>query len=303
MHKFKFLSVVCLFLLSLTPVIFAKPVGEFNSVDELIEATEKRGRNYIYNNGQFINKQKQLNKSITDLDRLIELNPNNAKYWLARGLCYNLFISINNQTVWKDLSREEYFAHPRFIELREIVKEHYLKALELNKTASPENKLSYSMAYGITQDVLIDPDVLEKVNRLRIDLKDQVSELPENWEYVVYERIYVRYLQVKRYEDALRILDEMRERFPKKLDEIIAKQVNVRALKHKASQQADIVESVTKNEETINISDNKKISEETFKNNEPVQIAEPRFKQEYLYILIGVLLLLGVRFGISRLKK
>jgi len=127
-----------------------------------------------------------------------------------------------------------------------LIKEYqsyYRKALELDDNPNAPDHLTVDMLANISDDVLADPDIKARALQKEMALSesgDYVSENP-NYMWETYEVMLDNYIQQKDYDNYLKTVNEMIERFPdsSQMDSLLeAKQQALEAIKQRGNETA-----------------------------------------------------------------
>ncbi|PIY55243.1 MAG: hypothetical protein COZ00_10050, partial [Zetaproteobacteria bacterium CG_4_10_14_0_8_um_filter_49_80] len=98
-----------------------------------------------------------------------------------------------------------------------LIKEYqsyYRKALDLDDNPDAPDHLDHYMLTAIGTDVLAPPDIKEKAMKKKVMLTQQGNVIHPNQEWQSYEFLLGNYAEQKDYDNYLKTVNEMIERFP-----------------------------------------------------------------------------------------
>ena len=155
-------------------------------------------------------KKASLEELISEIESDLDHTPNDPMLWALRGLAYRNLISVFQRSKDDSMTTEEYFSHPRFKKNHRESTRSYVKAFRLI-TNNEDKNIPEDVVSVIMRDVNLDPRVKEAAARYNIKKMGGASE---KYYRNMYQSVLESYWDSERFEDALRILDEMEKKFP-----------------------------------------------------------------------------------------
>ena len=158
----------------------------------------------------------------SQVDTQLEANPLDPVLWFLRGaITRRMLRQYNIEMDQMGLSREEALADKNYITLRDESVASYQKALEVDGRDDAARHLGALMLGIIESDVFSDTDMRvtsarRKIERWKTDKEfhERIEDgIPWDLEFHMYGRIVTAYVDEKRYDEALGVIDEMQERF------------------------------------------------------------------------------------------
>ncbi|WP_144395383.1 hypothetical protein [Pleionea sediminis] len=296
--------IVISFLLINSIFLQAENLREY---EELVHSLRATPTSYLKNGqGELVDKSDEINARLEELNIKISRDPNNPILYLLKGLYYRAKVTIRNDIYLRKLRREgkitkeEANQDPERKRLIDKVTENYVKALELDSNQAHSLRLTKQMLYDITQDVVLDPAVNEAAIKREMALTKTAPTSTYYWDS--YETMFQMYLGGKQYDEALRILDEMLDKFPGRTEIIQTAIANVELAKNTAEEKWKSTPAISKDDRAsqkqVEPAEEKQVvdSKSVEPKKEEAQAEEPESKTQFLLIGIAVFCLLLVGF-------
>ena len=147
----------------------------------------------------------------------IKSDPENPYLYALRGRVKHGFLSSRVKEI-RHLGREFLLSDEIYIQLKNETRDNYQKALLLDDQGY-EHQLSGKILAIIDGDFISNSDM--KIKALRKQLNRPWGE-SEYFEYSTYSHIVTAYMDEKRYDEALSVIDEIAAKFPSMQSEIDA---------------------------------------------------------------------------------
>jgi hypothetical protein len=161
--------------------------------------------------GEEVDKRPELNSLINQINSEIESHPSNPTLLWLRGMAFRKFLTVYTN-LKGEAANENY--NKRRKELIDSYQSDYKEALRVSNGA---NDLPGSMVESGSHDVLLSGPLKEEVNRYVLR-----NSGPLHWQHEIglYEKMVGVYYDEGAYDDAIRILDEMAQKFPEERERI-----------------------------------------------------------------------------------
>jgi pentatricopeptide repeat protein len=183
-----------------------------------------------------------------DIDKRLLADNSNPVLWFFKGKTRALLHYFRHlEMKQSNMTREQMLNDVEFAELKGKAVESYKHALNLDSQTNVPMKLNVIMLANIDRYVFSDADMqVEASRKMLARVKEHPEEHPptEDWDFQIYGNIVTSYVDEKRYDEALAVLEEMKEVFPypttlKEIEDAIKRTKGRRA---KAMQEAKAVE-------------------------------------------------------------
>jgi hypothetical protein len=180
----------------------------------------------------FLKDRKSIEANKKEVEKLLESQSNDAFYWYLHGKLIEAGLSAyyfeNKDTKFKEMGgfhKDEYV-----IAQRKVKYAAYEKAVNLNLSSAPEDKLSYRMLDNVAFD--LGAPYQTRVQALRQIMAMPVRDIPRHPDgdvhgdmngdhvFLIYKSIVGTYLDGKDFDGALSVLGEMQEKYPYLKDEL-----------------------------------------------------------------------------------
>ncbi|PJA36052.1 MAG: hypothetical protein CO186_02615 [Zetaproteobacteria bacterium CG_4_9_14_3_um_filter_49_83] len=154
-----------------------------------------------------------MNTRISESDSFMVSHSADPVLWYIRG-----WLGRRTQSFYYDDLQKEGKAYNRYApENQALIKEYqsyYRKALDLDDNPDAPDHLDHYMLTAIGTDVLASPDLKEKAMKKKVMLTQQGNVIHPNQEWQSYEFLLGNYAEQKDYDNYLKTVNEMIERFP-----------------------------------------------------------------------------------------
>jgi pentatricopeptide repeat protein len=184
----------------------------------------------------------------TDIEMRLNENGTNPVLWFFKGRISALLLSLRHSEMKQgNTTREQRLSDPEYLNYKDKSIEAFHHALELDDRFDAPMHLNVTMLGSIDMYVFSDADMQVKANRKILErVKKHSEERPpkENFEFKIYGNIVTSYIDEKRYDEALAVLEEMKKEFPypitlKEIEDAIKRTEDRKA---KAMQEAKVEE-------------------------------------------------------------
>lgn len=240
------LSVMVLLVYSKSAIAINPPPEESQNItveyaNELVE--------YLMQSGFDSQDLPDLKRIDSEINKWLSEDKNNPVVYTIKGRLLMRYLSVwHKEMKRKQYTREQRQNDPRYNQLKNDANIAFEKALNLDENENVSMHLTIKMLDAITIHVLTSAD--NKVTALRRSM-ERVKKFPEErppgidgFESYSYRHMVRAYMDEKRYDEALSILEEMKEKFtnPKSLKKFNEAIVRIEDRKAKAMQQAKALE-------------------------------------------------------------
>jgi pentatricopeptide repeat protein len=202
---------------------------------------------YLFQSGKFkVNDRILIEKLKLKIEERLDRDGTNPTLWFLKGRLSALLHGLHVRDMQKKhFSRAQIRNDKEYIKLRNESVEAYTRALDLDSNADAPMHLNLQMLGSISMDVFSDADMRvtanrKKLTRIKQHPEEHTTDI-EDWEFKTYGNIVTAYVDEKRYDEALSVLEEMKEKFsyPRSLKEINVAVKRIKERKAAAMQKAN----------------------------------------------------------------
>ena len=248
MGKWTITSILILLAVSSVSSVFADE--QLPVLDQKISAKQAAAlAKYLSRTSKFKIDDRPIIKELdADIDKRLSADNSNPVLWFFEGKTTALLHYFRHlEMKQNNMTREQMLNDVEFTELTGKAVDAYKHALKLDSHTDAPMKLNLIMLANIDRYVFSDADMqVEASRKMLARVKEYPEEHPpmENWEFQIYGNIVTSYVDEKRYDEALEVLEEMKDEFPypttlKEIEDAIKRTENRKA---KAIQETKAVE-------------------------------------------------------------
>jgi pentatricopeptide repeat protein len=174
---------------------------------------------YLYRTVKFkVNDRQTIEALEVDIEKQLAKDDANPVLWFFKGRISALLLSLRNREMKQNnTTPEQRLGDSEYLSYKKNSIEAYNRALELDERPNAAMHLNVTMLGSISIYVFSDADMRVEANRRKLErVKKHPEEHPprEDWEFKTYGNIVTAYVDEKRYDEALSVLEEMKEKFP-----------------------------------------------------------------------------------------
>jgi pentatricopeptide repeat protein len=154
-----------------------------------------------------------------DIDKRLAKDSTNPVLWFFKARISALLLSLRNrQMEQNNTTREQRLNDSEYLKYKDESIEGYKRALQLDDRDDVSMHLNVTMLGSIDRYVFSDADMQVKasrkiIGRVKKHPEERTTDI-EDWEFKTYGNIVTAYVDEKRYDEALSVLEEMKEKFP-----------------------------------------------------------------------------------------